>query len=1443
MSEFSVKKPLTIFCATIAILVLGFVAYTRMTPDLLPSMDFPYVIIMTTDPGASPEAVEETITKPMEQSMATLEHIKSIQSTSSDNYSLVMLEFEDDVNLDSIGVDIQQNISVLQAGWDEVVGTPYVLKINPSMIPVMVAAVSMEDMEVTELSNFVNDTLLPQLEGVSGVARITATGTIEQELHVIISQEKIDALNKVLAKAVMDQLNAAEAQLNDAKKQITDAIHQATGDISMPELDEYLPYDETVQQLTDFLDEQLDKLEDGKKQLNGVITQLRSLQDALNNPLAELSQPSKRQIQQQALEKAIEQETDPEKKAILQLQLAALDLNSSLTTQEALYILRLLGVAEIDPANKEAWEEQWGNRESMDRDALVILIDQTLDALDGSTMPPEDQVLIRALLNQLKSSLEDNTLELPISAAQATEILAILAKNSTLPTTVNGNRSEITALESKLHEIENKLLHDSTLTDEQKQELLLDRMKVQMQLALLSLDHLTLSPQEIETLVTAEIKKISDALDQTLGDVDAALDEMLGKLNELQAQINELEELAQSVKDKNFGLDELWSRYDELSGQVAELAASAGDLIEGIVTMSVAMNQIENGLSTLNASRDSALDQVDLNNILSLQTVSQILVAQNFSMPAGYVEQDGINYMVSVGDEFVTEEELGNLMLFDMGLDGVDPIYLRDVADIFITDNSASTYTKLNGVNGVMLSFEKQSNCATAEVSANLTERFETLKAQYAGLEFFPLMDQGDYIYLIVDSILESLLTGALFSILVLFLFLRDLRPTFITLCSIPLSVLFAIVLMYFSGISLNMLSLGGLSIAVGMLVDNSVVVIENIYRLRANGANAIQAAVSGAKQVSGAIVASTLTTVCVFLPIVFVDGITRQLFTDLALTMSYALLASLIVALTLVPAMASGLLKKNGEPKKDIMEKVYGKYRAAGAWALDHKPVIFAAAIGMLVLSAGLSLARGFVFMPDIDSNTISATISFDEEVEQSEAMDIADQVLARIDEFEEVENVGAMMGGSSLLGSSGASTGVTVYITLPEGTSGKAVGNQIVERCADLPCEVTCSASMMDMSMLTGSGISIQLFGDDMEDLQEAAATIAQATRTVEGTTEVSDGLEEAATALHVKIDRNKAMSKGYTVAQIYMQLAGDMTQSATATSFVLDGSSIDVIVETPDQSHITAENLLEQVFTQTDMTGNASSEFTLADVATVEETVSMNTISRIDQKRYLNVTAGVADGYNVTKVTSAVAAALADVELPEGVTYEFSGENETIMESMEQLFYMLLLGLMLVYFVMVAQFQSLKSPFIVMFTIPLAFTGGFLALLLCGMEVSIVSMIGFIMLMGIIVNNGIVLVDYINQLRLDGWDRREAILEAGVTRIRPILMTSLTTILGLVVMAMGKDAGTALMQPMAVVCIGGLLYATLMTLFVVPCIYDLMNKKELRKVDESDLVILTD
>ena len=532
-------------------------------------------------------------------------------------------------------------------------------------------------------------------------------------------------------------------------------------------------------------------------------------------------------------------------------------------------------------------------------------------------------------------------------------------------------------------------------------------------------------------------------------------------------------------------------------------------------------------------------------------------------------------------------------------------------------------------------------------------------------------------------------------------------------------------------------------------------------------------------------------------------------------------------------------------------------------------KAFVLLLSLVLLVTSAWGALSRGFTFMPEIDMNNLSLEITMPEGTTREEAVEAADQVMERAMSVENVEAVGFMMGsgnmgGLSMTSSDNGDYDVTGYLTMTEGTFGSDAGREIEALCADLPCTVKASGVMSGMmSYMTGSGISLQVYGDDMEGLQTAARALGQRIGQVEGVKDVSDGLEDAAPALQVVVDRNAAMTRGVTVAQIYMQLAAALQDTTTVADVTLDGESMELMVDAAADSKLTREKLLDLTITPdssmsaamsgssdtsglSQLTGEETEEdddgsFKLGEVAEVRETVSLNSIQRDQQRRCITVTATLADGYNVTKVTSAVQQAVAPLALPEGVTVEFNGENEQIMDAMSQLMLMLLLGVVLVYLIMVAQFQSLKSPFIVMFTIPLAFTGGFLALLVSGIEVSVVSLIGFVMLVGVIVNNGIVLVDYINQQRQDGMARREAIIDAGVTRLRPILMTSLTTVLGLVVTALAKNAGTALIQPIALVCIGGLLYATLMTLFVVPCMYDMMNKKELRKVDDSELELL--
>ena len=777
MAGFSVKKPLTVFVAVLGIIVLGVVAYLKMTPDLLPNMDFPYVIIVTSDPGASPESVEQAITKPMEQSMSTLDKIKDVTSTSQNSVSMVLLEFEDGVNMDTVSVDIQQKISVLQGSWEDTVSAPYVLKINPSMLPVMVAAVSREDMDVYELSDFVTDELSGKLESVSGVASISVSGAVTREAHVILDEKKLDALSEKLAEAVKKQLGKAESQLLSARKQVTDG---------------------------------------------------------------------------------------------------------------------------------------------------------------------------QAALASAKKAMADGIVTAPGKAADA-------------------------------------------------------------------------AAKELEKLIEA-LKK--GGIGGIIGgsDPDKALEELVKKLENLPDDLKKLVEDLKSGKLRA-----------QLEGDASDLLVTLMDgltqMTEADIQLKEAMSQIENGLAQIKEAYKTIDEQTDVGGQLSMSTVSQLLTAQNFSMPAGYIsDNDGVQYMVSVGDNVTSRQELEDMVLLDLGIEGVEPVTLGDVATVVVLDDADELYTRVNGENGILVTFTKQSNYATAEVSDNINDRFAELETQYDGLSFAPLMDQGDYIYLIVETITSSLLWGALFSVVVLFLFLRDWRPTVITLVSIPVSVIFAVVLMYFTGVTINMISLSGLAVSVGMLVDNSVVVIENIYRLRAKGATVIQAAVSGAQQVLGAVTASTLTTVCVFAPIVFVEGLTRQLFTDLALTITYSLLASLLVALTLVPAMASGMLRREMVQKPGLLDKIYPAYRKAITFALDHKAGVLLLSLVLLVTSAGAAVMRGFTFMPEMDMNNLSLTVTMPEGTTRRQAVELADTVLERVMTVDNVQDAGFMMsggtmGGLNMGGSSGGS------------------------------------------------------------------------------------------------------------------------------------------------------------------------------------------------------------------------------------------------------------------------------------------------------------------------------------------------------------------------------------------------------------------------------------
>ena len=1166
---------------------------------------------------------------------------------------------------------------------------------------------------------------MTQLEGIEGVASVTADGMIEKSVEVTISEDKLSALNTRIQ-------NEIEKQFDEAYQGIEDAEAQ---------------------------------LEEGKKAVAAGTLELEKGREELENAKAET-------------EKMLAEGSS-------QLSSAQAQLNAAR--------------AELDAGKEELLNQI---------EVLYDTYDQLIELQSTVALLQQTELVLQTTLSALES-VESYVLSGEIDTEQIDQIIAELTGGEY--TSLALLQQGIATVESGLAEVENYLSTiDETLKD----------------------------------------KGYSiDTIDKAISDLEEGIAVAEGYLAEIDAGYAALDE---AQKQLSSGAAALESGKAEAEKQFADAEAvideGAAQLSATAAQLDAAGAELEAGKEQIDAALEEAKKAVDVNGMINIEMLATIFYAQHFEMPAGYILDGENSVLVRVGDKYDSVDDLGEMVLFDMGIDGVEPIMLKDVADIVYTDNSGETYASVNGNRGVILSFTKQSNYATASVSDSIQEKFTELEEKYDGLEFATLMDQGDYIDIIIDSVMENMIVGAILAVVILVIFLRDIRPTFMVALSIPISVVFAIVLMYFSGVTLNIISLAGLAAGIGMLVDNSIVVIENIYRLRSLGLSPVKAAVSGASQVAGAITSSTLTTVCVFLPIVFVEGLTRQLFQDMALTIAYSLLASLVIALTLIPAMSPAVLKKVKQKKSDEGKFIKGYTKLVEA-SLKHKVIVLAASVVLLVVSAVACISRGFIFMPSFESNQLTVSINMPEGSVLEETSAVCDEFGNEVKSIKGVGTVGTMLSGgmASMVGMSGGSsdvTSATMYILLDE--EGEKNASAITEMIADMAekyderADISVSGGMMDsMSVLTGSGVTVNVYGDDIEDITATAKEIGEIIAGVDGIAYVSSGEEETEPTINVSVNKAEAMKKGLTVAQIFQEIAVQLTKSATAATVETSDGDYDVIIISEKANSFTREDLENYVFEVTKQDGSTE-EVKLSDIAVIEDGNTLSSIGRVSQRRYLTVSASVAEGENITVVSSAVQQALADYEAPDGIEYEFSGENESIMEAIWELVKMLGIGVILVYLIMVAQFQSLRSPFIVMFTIPLAFTGAFLALMLWGLEISVVAMIGLVMLVGIIVNNGIVLVDCINQLREEGMERRAAIIEASKTRLRPIFMTALTTILALVPIAMGIGFGSSLIQPVAVCCIGGLTYATVMTLFVIPVMYELLSRKTMRVISEEDLEI---
>lgn len=1067
LSAFSVRKPYTIVVAVIIIMILGAVSLTGMNLELLPNIDLPVAVVTTPYMGASPEEVENAVTQPMEQSMATLTNISSISSISREHMSIMILEFEESANMDSVLIEMRESLDMLSGGMPDDVGSSNIMRLNPDMLPIMVTSVSVEGLSVTEASGVVEDEVIPEIESIEGVASVNASGLGDFQIEVVLQEEKIAAVNEEIQEAIMEQM------------------------ASMP----------------------------------------------------------------------------------------------------------------------------------------------------GEDMIPDGEGFDPGEMEEVPGGMEDA----PVEMGEAAD---------------NG---------------------------------------------------------EIE--ITKEM-------------------------------------------------------------------------------------------------------------------VAGILSGQNFGLPAGYVLEDDMNYLVRVGEEIEDLEELRELVILPSVMEGVEAYSLEDVAEIRMIDSSEESYAKVNGEDAIILDIQKQTGYSTAAVADSIRAQTNQIMENNSAINIVALMDQGEIVNMVISSISMNLIIGGLLAILILIIFLKDIKPSITIALAIPISLVFAFVAMYFSGVTLNIISMSGLALGVGMLVDNSIVVIENIYRMKNEGRSSRKAAIDGAKQVAGAITASTLTTVSVFLPILFTDGIARQIFTDMGLTIAYSLLASLLVSLTLVPMISSKIMDK-GKPKEyKLLEKVKVGYGKLLRVALGRRWIVVVLALLLLVGSVYGSFSLGTEFIPPMDTGELSVDVTFPEGSTFEEATAQADEIMDEIYGLAEVETVGAFIGGGAfgMMGMGGGSTeSLSMYVLLYEDIdkSTPEVAQEIRDLSENFQSEISVNDDNMDMAMMGGGAVSIDIYGRDLDTLRETAMDVAAIVENVEGTMDVSDGIDDGAPEFSITVDKDAAIAEGLTVAQVYMEVSELLDDVSATTTLSIGVDDYDIYVYDEDSLEGARYEELEGLT----MENSQGEEILITDIASIEETLGFSSINRSNQQRYVTVSADLESGYNIGLVNDEIEAALEDYSMPEGYRFQMGGEIEMIMESFEDLFLMLALGVIFIYLIMVAQFQSLLSPFIVMFTIPLAFTGGFLALIITGNPVSIIAFLGLIILSGIVVNNGIVFVDYINKLRETGMEKRDAIIKAGQVRLRPIIMTALTTAIALSTLTIGVGQGVEMIQPMAITAVGGLIYATLLTLILIPILYDILNRKEYR------------
>lgn len=1560
LTKFSVKRPYVIAVMVLIIVVLGVVSVLNTDVDFLPNMDLPYVVVATVYAGQPAEIVESDVTAVLEQALGNMSAVQSVTSMSYDNVSVISLQLSSGSDVDAVADEIQGRLS--SAGLPD---SPYlqesmVIKANPNMLPSMSISVSRKGESVPDNMEYFN-ALADRIRAVDGVQDVTVQGLIDNYIMVSLNDEKTaDVLHTQVKEGITGD-SALSKFYSSLAKHLSGALNELE-QYTLSDLSELSIY---LQNLAAFYDELNDFLatDSGIAAMTGRSEVITAATDKIDELLA---------LGTYSAANTIIKSIYPETADYAAVHINRLMLSSS--------------------ATGDTYGKQVANAAAAANSAVALIADAMVNISPDVFAP---------VFKNINENMQ--------GAANTTDIknsITDYLRDNELYAEPHPYHSIAVYAQTHAEEFADSIINYCTA---QSDDTLSDVDKV-LKGAAAALKNASMSALEEQLCAALGYNSLDELFTALTGENTA---EIYKKLTQTLSGVIDSDLIGTLIQAQNISLPA--GSYTEngityivnVDGSISTLqdlifmpatginllslvTSSWGDA-EGILSFLLSLLPPNDNESALEKPivQEFLLalingDVSSFNNGGKWDELGEALNIEDTTL----LQQWAVNVYIDKGGEFValledagfispdTSDNEGNYLF---NADAAEEfakeareftisLSLSDIADITVIDTSAMVYSKLDGVNSITLSITKQAGYSGATLSDDLNKLLSDLTQEdgFADLQYSVLYDDGEYTNQLISTVIQNLLWGALLAVVVLFIFLKDLRPTLLTTLSMVISVVATFVIMYFAGITLNLMSMAGLAMGIGMLVDNSVVVIENIYRLRSRGAPVKEAVITGTTQMSGAILASTITSLIVWLPIVFTQGLTKTVVKDMAVTLCLALAVSLVVAITLVPSLAQYTVKNYRPKPEKVMGKVKKAYARGLSFTLKHKWISLAVVVVMLGLAVTSFFFMDSRFFPETDTGSLTVTISLDAGAinegkdgrgETLDYDDVRDSVTGQVTEYlmamDETEHVNMTISSNvNIAGyniqSEGMNIGadtITATVKLTDGKrdSAKKLCDRLVDELSDSAnidyaqyIKVECSTGTVIDTAVASDNLTVNVYGDDLDELKAAAGQLSSSIAQLDGVSYTSDNVSGSGISYTLEIDRKKAMELGLTVGEIYLQISEyltDVTLSPAATlavsaggnegtydvlvydyyyslltwhkgfassapdvpveiyykdSYLKEGTSYSVLRKyyligedgavtslTPDKdgngANVTDENgylslnggaykadtseeyfsddsaradILDMDITYTlngHIGGTQTGSVKLSDLLTpdsfnddgsLKTEEGMVSIDRRDGRRYSAVTVCLQSGASSSAVADDIQALIAayNSSHPDSaIEIEFVAQTAEVEEIYTTLYIVLGIAIVLVYLVMAAQFGSLKTPFIIMFTIPLAFTGSLLALFITGVGISVVAVLGLIMLMGVVVNNGIIFVELADKLVKEGVEKRTALITAGATRLRPILITTLTTIVGLIITACDSSATGRMLQPMAITSIGGLLYATVVTLFFIPVIYDLFKRKK--------------